>query len=74
MFYTMFFRDEQGNEVKLADLIASDVIHSTVFLCPRDGALTGVQAEILRDAFEKAGVYAIVCNQSVQLYQVKEVA
>ena len=72
MTFTMLFRDEQGREVKVADLVVSDILHSTVFLCPKEGRMANIEAEIIQGAFEKAGVYAIICKEPVQLYQVQQ--
>ncbi len=71
MMYTMFLRDERGEEVKIAELVTSNILHSTVLLCPKERRLTSIDADILRRAFERAGVYAIICNEPVQLYQLK---
>ncbi len=71
MMYTMFFRDERGGDVEIAELVTSNILHSAVFLCPKERRLTAIDAEILQRAFERAGVYAIICNEPVQLYQLK---
>ena len=71
MMFTMFFRDENGKEVKVADLVASNIIHKVIFVCPKDGYLHDIGAVILKECFEAAGVTALVHNSPMLVYQLK---
>ena len=70
MTYTVILRDEHGNERIAAEVMASEITQSTVLLCPVSGRLTSIGAEILKSEFERRGVYAIVCTEPIQVYQV----
>ncbi len=72
MRYTMLLRDEDGKETKITELVASNILHSPVFLCPYEGAhLTNVDAAVLLDALQSAGVNAIICHEPIRLYQLQ---
>lgn len=71
MFYTLILRDENGREVALTELKATEMTTRTILVCPKDERLADIYVEVLHENFKRHGIDALICSFPLDVYQVK---
>lgn len=71
MIYRVLARNDQGDEVDVADVSAELLKESAVvFICPMEGEISRDGIAHIQRVFDRAGIKAIVSGTPLQLYQI----